>query len=288
MADFVAVGDVMLDVTLDRDPPPTGTRAHAPLRVRPGGSAATAGAWAAATGASAAVIGRVGDDAAGRLVAWGIEDRGARAMLAIDSDRPTGTALALGSGDPRTIVADRGANAGLTPDDVPASIDAAAVLVSGYALFHSDSEPAARGALERASGQWIAVDLGSEALVRQRGAERVYDLTAGATVLLATEEEARALTGLEADSSARALSERYRVVCVKRGRAGAVLATDGKVEASAPAAVEAVAAFGPGDAFAAALLVALARGSPVSSALAEACRTGALAARVGGWPPGDR
>ena len=287
-ADFISVGDVMLDVVLRAEPPAPSTRVHAPVVVRAGGSAATAAAWAAAAGASSAVVGRVGDDLAGYAVANAIRETGVESALAVDSERATGTVVLLGQGRGVSVVADRGANAGLSPADVPRSLAAPAVLVSGYALLQPDTEAAARAALDRATSAWLAVDVGSVGLVASRGVEAVLALTQGVSVLLANEDEARLLTGEDAASAARALAERYPVACVTRGDQGAVACQGGNVEVFAGTRVDSAVSLGSGDAFAAGLLVALGRGGRLSSALAVACRMGASAVVSGGWPPPRR
>jgi sugar/nucleoside kinase (ribokinase family) len=73
---------------------------------------------------------------------------------------------------------------------------------------------------------------------------------------------------------------------VTRGAAGAVAVLDGRLEQAAAPQIEAARAVGAGDAFAAGLLVALARGSDLADALASACRLGAAAAASRqAWPP---
>ncbi len=268
----------MLDVTFRGELPAPGTRLHGPVQIRLGGSAPTVAGWAAAAGASASVVGRVGDDAAGRTVAEAIRAAGVRPVLAVDSERPTGTVLALGSGGARRIIADRGANAALAPDDVPRPLDGPALFVSGYALLHADTEAAGRAALERARGDWVAVDVASAALVARCGAERVLELADGATVLLANEDEARALTGEAGEGAARALAERFRLACVKQGAGGALGVSGTTVTRCTAEVPEATDDLGAGDAFAAGMLVSLARGRPLAEAIAEGCRLGALAA----------
>ena len=80
------------------------------------------------------------------------------------------------------------------------------------------------------------------------------------------------------------LGERYRLACVTLGARGAVAVLDGRLERAEPADRALQEAPGAGDAFAAALLVSLARGASLSDALAEGCRCGAAAARSPGWP----
>src|SRR5207244_10142269 len=134
-----AVGDLMLDVAV------SGAGHASSIQVRPGGGAANAAVWAAACGAEAAVLGRVGDDLAGRALGAALEERGVEARLTVDDGLLTGTFALVDGG----LYADRGANAGdwLLPD----RLEADAVLVSSYL-----DEEVALAALERARGPWIA------------------------------------------------------------------------------------------------------------------------------------
>ena len=105
----------------------------------------------------------------------------------------------------RSMVADRGANALLTPDDLPASLDAGAVLVSGYLLLQEPTTPAGLAAIDRATATFVAVEASSWPLVEAFGAERFLSETtgAGANVLLANEREAEVLVGLSGTAAAR-------------------------------------------------------------------------------------
>jgi sugar/nucleoside kinase (ribokinase family) len=237
---LVTVGDVMVDVVSDRLPG-AGERAHGSLRLRAGGSAVNAGLVARELGADVQVVGRVGRDPAGDLVVSALEARGIDAHLGRDDELPTGTAVALRD----AVVADRGANARFSPEDLPSPLQGDALLVSGFALFQEGSREAAHAALERFDGNWTAVDLASPRLAR---------LDFDARVVFATEEEAKAVSGLD---------ERFEVVCLK---------DDYGVERTAP--------FGAGDAFAAAFLVAVAGGADVGDALVRARDAGARASRL--------
>jgi sugar/nucleoside kinase (ribokinase family) len=280
--DFIAVGDVMIDVSVEGDALSRGGHVTGKVRITPGGSAANAAAWARAGGVSAAVVGRVGDDVTGRVLRTALEERGIDALLAVDEASPTGTVLALGT----TIVAERGANARFVADDLPSSLAARAVLVSGYALLQADTEAAAHAALERADADWVALDAASARLLDRYGREDFFAATTSASALLLNEDEAFALTDDEAQGAARALGELYRLVCVKRGPAGALAVFDGELFETPARAVQVVDAAGAGDAFAGAQFAALARQRPVEEALHEAVRAGsAAAASAESWPP---
>jgi sugar/nucleoside kinase (ribokinase family) len=276
---FVAVGDVLVDV-LSGEAPRAEERVHAPVTIRAGGSATNAAVWAAALGASAAVVGRVGADAAGDLVERVLVERGIEASIARDSQLPTGVAVALGT----SVVASPGASAGLAAEDIPDRLDCDALLVSGFSLFQASSAPGARAALERFAGPWAAVDLASPSLAAA-AASHLEETGAGANVVLATAEEARAVTGLEPEEAARELGVRFAVACVKLGERGAIAVQGTEVVRTAGKPVVRRSPFGAGDAFAAALLVALAAGESLDRALDLACQTGGRsAASEDGWP----
>jgi ribokinase len=264
--DLIAVGDVMLDGALPA-PIPDG-RVHGRIELRVGGSAANAALAAARLGARAAVVGRVGADAAGRLVTDELAAAGVEPLLARDDEARTGCVVVVGG---TSIVADPGASTRLAPGDLPEPLEAGAVLVSGYSLLQPGPEAAARAALERAQTDWLAVDAASARLVEAFGAERFYDATTAASVLLANAEEARALTGLEPEEAALGLARRYRVVCVKLGRAGAIAATGSDVVRVEVEPIERTDTLGAGDAFAGGLLVSLTRGAELAAALRAGC-----------------
>jgi sugar/nucleoside kinase (ribokinase family) len=236
---LVAVGDVMLDVVADRLPG-AGERAHGTVELRAGGSAVNAALVARHLGAEAQVVGRVGRDPAGDMIVGALEERGIDARLARDLELTTGTAVALAA----AVVADRGANAGLSPDDLPSPLEGDALLVSGFALFQEGSRDAALAALESFHGEWTAVDLASPRLARAD-----FD----ARVVFATRAEAKAVPRLES---------RFEIVCVK---------DDYGVERTSP--------FGAGDAYAAAFLVALGQGVDIETARLQAATSAASAAR---------
>jgi sugar/nucleoside kinase (ribokinase family) len=274
LPDLIAVGDVMLDGTLPT--PVLGGRVHGRIELRAGGSAANAALAAARRGARAAVIGRVGADAAGRLVADELVAAGVEPMLAREDEAGTGCVIVVGGA---SVVADPGASARLAPGDLPATIDARAVLVSGYSLLQPGPEAAARAALERAQTDFLAVDAASARLVVAFGVDRFRDATATAGVLLADAEEARALTGLEADKAALMLAQRYAVVCVKLGRDGALGASGGTIVRAGVEALDVDDTLGAGDAFAGGFLFSLARGADLGVALRAGCDTATAALR---------
>src|SRR4051794_27263659 len=228
---LIAVGEVMLDIASASIAP--GEVAHAPIRVRPGGSPVTAARAAAAAGLDATVVGRVGADAAGHAVRAALADAGIALRLTIDAEHPTGTFLEVGTGAEQGIVADRGANAFLSEADV-GELVADAVLLSGYVLLHDDTFDAGRAALEHAMADWIAVDAASARLATRIGGHTALARMLGANAIFADREEALALTGETEDDAAAALAEGFKLVCVKLRADGAIARVGGMVERRAP------------------------------------------------------
>jgi sugar/nucleoside kinase (ribokinase family) len=253
--DFAAVGEVLVDVSLGELVP--GEARHAPIRLRAGGTAVNASLAAAGAGARAAVVGRVGDDAAGRLIRAELTAAGVEPLLALDPELPTGTFAEAVVGGEYAVVADRGATDALRAGDLPA-ITADAVLVSGYLLFHERTHDVARVALRAFCATLSGATGGSSSPV-DRG--RLADLD----VLVVNDDEARALTGLAGDAAALELAREVEIACVTLGAEGAVAAQGSRIERVV--GVDRTDTLGAGDAFAARLLVGLARGLDLAEAL---------------------
>ena len=275
----------MLDVRVDAGELARGGDVHGRVALQPGGTSANAAVWAAESGASTRVHGRVGADVAGRLLRTELEVRGVEAALVEDPNAPSGTMLVVFEAGERSMVADRGANALLSPSDLPPDLEGGAVLVSGYLLLQGGAREAGLEAIRRSRAEWIGVEAASWPLVDALGPAAFDELATGATVILANEHEAEALTSREPLPAARALGERYRAACVKRGAAGAVMALDGRIYEAAPQTVDERDPTGAGDAFDGVLLSSLARGIEPEEALDLACRAGArVAASTSVWP----
>ncbi len=255
---FLAIGDLMIDVVV------AGRGHDAVARFGPGGTAANVAVWAAALGARTVAVGAVGDDAGSRFLRAELERRGVEPLFAVDPGERTGT-FVLADGELRV---DRGANARLEPETLPDLPESDVALVSGYLPARTLD-----AVLAGTRAGWVMLD-----------AAALGKLPEGGNAVVANEQQARALTGEEAERAALALGKRYRLACVTCGARGAVAVLDGEPARSEPPQRALQEVPGAGDAFAAGLLVALARGETLDEALAEGCRCGATAARLPGWP----
>ncbi|MGH2555512.1 MAG: carbohydrate kinase family protein [Actinomycetota bacterium] len=279
--DLIVVGDVMVDVSVEAGALAPGGDVHGDVRVRPGGAGANAAVWAATEGADVRLYGRVGGDLPGGLLADSLSARGVDARLTIDPEARTGAMLVVREEGDRSMVADRGANARLSAGDLAADLEAEAVLVSGYLLFHPGSEPAAQAALERARARFVAVDGASWPLLQEYGVDRFLEATAPANLLLVNEREAAILGGEEPER----LFGAYEHVFVKLGERGALHHSDGRSTSFSTPGGQVVDVTGAGDAFDGVLLAWLARGASVQEALDRACQAGRrVATSADTWP----
>lgn len=298
MTRVVCLGDVMVDVLAQLPGPlAVGSDTPAPVTLHGGGSAANTAAWLVRAGVPTTFVGRVGDDALGRLALDELASAGIDLEVSVDPVRPTGTCIVLvdATGE-RTMVPAAGANSGL--GDVPLGDTLVApgdhVHVSAYALFNTGARPAADGlvSLARAAGATVSVDAASSAPLTGFGPSAFLDWVAGAAegvLLFANQDEAFVLAGDHGGGAvpgaARVLGARCGEVIVKCGRDGAVWSDGTDVITVGTEHVTAVDSTGAGDAFAAGVLAARLRGADVESALRAGNTLAAQAIRRPGARP---
>jgi sugar/nucleoside kinase (ribokinase family) len=295
MTRIVVIGDLMTDTVAHAALPlAKGSDTPAAVSMHGGGSGANIAAWLAVDGAEVAFVGRRGSDIAGRNRDMELMGYGVDARLVMDPERSTGTCVVMVThkGD-RTMLSDPGANAALSPDDLPQDLFASGthLHVSGYTLLNPGSRTAALAACQMASraGMTVSVDAASPAPVARAGAEPFLQMTNGASLLLANEDEAAALTGREdAEQAGRVLTAWYPQVVMKLGAEGALFCANGPVEPVRAPAVPVehiVDPTGAGDAFCAGFLPPWLDKKPPGEALASGCRLAAQALAILGARP---
>lgn len=259
--------------------------------VQPGGCAANGALALSKLGVSAAVVGRVGDDAFGDLVeralrAHGVDTSGV-------SRSPVGTSKTVilpVAGDDRRFIHTFGANAALTAAEIPAERLASVevVYVGGYLVLPAlrQEELAERLRLARVAGTSIVLDVVVPSGRPDLSLDAVRELLPLVDWFLPNEDEARALTGESEPGAqaARLLEAGARAVVVKRGARGAYARWgDRELELPAPP-VEVVEPSGAGDAFAAGLMIGVLEGWDVERSVRFASVIGASACTaVGCW-----
>jgi len=286
---ILVIGSVNMDLVVRVDHVPAAgenVRGQA-LEMIPGGKGANQAVASARLGAETTFLGRIGDDPFGRrlrdeLAAAGVRTDAVQTVAGCAS----GTAMILvEAGGENSIVITPGANARLGPDDVHAARSLLAQADAVLLQLEIPAETVARAIrLAREVGTLAVVDAGPP---RRPIDEAVLE----ADVLTPNEAEAAALLGINPgtrspEDLARALLARGpRAVVVKAGPRGAVLAEEGLLRHVPAFPIEPVDTTAAGDAFTAALAVALVEGKNLVQATRRAGAAGALAAtRLGAQP----
>lgn len=264
MSGIVVVGSLNADLVVrtERFPKPGETLQGSDLAILPGGKSANQAVAAGRLGGTVRMIGAVGDDGNGTLLRESVASAHVDTThVAVRQGVATGTAvITVDAAGENTIVISGGANATLTPEDLPASaFDGAGVL--GLCLEVSIDVVLAAARAGRAAGATVLTNLSPFGAVPQK----LLDLT---DVLLVNEHEAAELGD---HGVARSI--------VTRGGAGCTV-HDGDADAVDVDAVrvEPVDTTGCGDAFMGAVALRLDAGDSLLEAARFAVGVGAYAA----------
>ena len=263
---IIIVGSVNLDIvaSVTKLPQPGETVTGATLSRYPGGKGANQALAAKRLGVDVTLLANVGDDAEAEDALSLLRDGGVD-LSRVEVSRKSGTGIALiavsKAGENHIVVAP-GANAELDVDDLP----------QADAMICQLEVPEATVAR-------AAADFPGLFCVNLAPARHVDVSVLQRADLVVVNESEAAWYG---DS----LSACHGLVAKTHGAAGADLLKDGEVIASAkPPEVEVVDTVAAGDAFTAALAVALVEGMPAQEALQFACVAGALACTKPGAQP---
>lgn len=252
--------------------PAPGSDRPAAISTRGGGAGANVAIHLARLGVHVTLAGCIGNDPAGAVLAAELAGAGVRPVLRTVDGEPTGTIVSLvePSGQ-RSMLADRGANLRLRPEDVPTPAPGGHLHLSGYTLLDPGPRAAGLAALASAvaAGCTVSLDPASTGPLAQYGIERWLADTASATILLPNAEEARLLTGCtDVGDAAHALARRHRIAAVSLGADGALWASGDSLVHRPAHPTDVVDTTGAGDAFAAGLLAAWLQTAAVSPAAA--------------------
>ena len=241
-----------------------------PTKLTTGGSACNTLLALSHLDAPTGMIGKIGDDENGRFFASYFAQRGISTRLLHDS-RPTGVASTFITPDgQRTFGTYLGAAAQLTADELQQA------WFEGYDYFYIEgylvqNHDLVLRAIElaHAAGCEVCLDLASYNIV-EADLDFFRALMPSIDIVFANEQEAQALTGLEARDAIDALAATCHIAVVKIGKHG-VWACHGTEVAHCPArdvpvVVDTTAA---GDYFAAGFMHALAAGEPLATCIAR-------------------
>ncbi len=283
MPNILVVGSINMDlvVRVARLPVPGQTVLGDQFKTSPGGKGANQAVAAARLGANVRFIGRVGNDAFGTELLAGMKSEGINTTdVMVTPDAPSGVAMIMvDSRGENSIVVASGANHMVTPDDIFCREEAfrwAKVVLLQLEL----PQPTVRAAIDvaRRSGCKIILDPAPAPATICNELCKVDIISPNVT-------EAEILTGRAATEAkidklvASALIERGAAAAVlKLGPRGClVVMADGHFYTVPPFKVDVVDTTAAGDAFTAALGVAVARGDTMHNAAKVANAAGALA-----------
>jgi len=251
------VGSINLDLiaTAERLPTPGETIGGAVLSEQPGGKGANQAAAAARLGGFSRMVGAVGTDASGERMLDALAAAGVDTSDVAVLPHPTGTALIVVDREGENqIVVCPGANSHLSLDGVEFGMDEAVLCQLEVGL------PVVLEAVRKAQGFFVlnaapAMDLPAE-------------LTERCDLVIVNESEYALIPTLA----------QAKLVAVTYGGDGSAMFEHGRKVAEAPSvAVEVANTVGAGDAFCAALVLALRSGLDYTRALAAANAVGAAA-----------
>ncbi|HEX5405471.1 MAG TPA: carbohydrate kinase family protein [Pseudonocardiaceae bacterium] len=283
---IVVVGDTAVDVLARYagDVLPGGDQ-KAGIHTALGGAGANTAAWLAHLGAPTVLVGRVGDDPAGRQAVAELTEAGVRCAHVVDPTAPTSCVVVLVDGHgQRSMLSDRGAGGHLQPTDLPTTLldDAAHLHLSGYVLLDESSRTAGVAMLAAAQEAGLTTSVDPQVAAPLHG---FIDLVRGVDLLLPNTDELAALTGTRDPESAVALLDAVDAVAVTMGAAGACWVDRDGVVTVPTEQVECVDSTGAGDAFNAATLITWLAGEAPVDVLRAGVRAGTTAVRQVGAQP---
>lgn len=267
--ELVVVGSINVDLTalVERLPAPGETVGGGRLRRDVGGKGANQAVAASRLGARVRMVGAVGADADGGWAVETIRSAGVDVEGVRTVDAATGTALiAVDEAGENQIVVCSGANALVEPGSIAVAPGEAVLMQLELSL----------GVVRAVAG----MTPGFVAVNAAPARELPEDLVGRVDLFIVNESEYAAMPELRA----------ARRVAVTYGASGAAMLTDGVEVARVPAppVPEVVSTVGAGDAFSAALTLAILAGAEDEQALRTACAVGAAAvAHPSAQPPLD-
>lgn len=294
MARVLCIGDLMLDVIAIIPSVPSelmiGNDNVSKISTHGGGAAGNVASWLAKAGAAVQIVGRVGHDSAGAALVSELDELGVEHTNLHIEGVNTGVVVVLvdPSGE-RTMLAETGANSGLTIEDLPALDGFDAVYLSGYAPLDLRSRPAVMEMVARINAANIPIyyDPATVGGMITVPIEEIRSWIGKFYAILLNEEEAIFLSGhSNVDDALAHFLELCEVVVIKRGSHGAI----GKVRGGEKLSIEAepttvIDTTGAGDSFAGGFIASFANNHDLVEAMRRGSHVAARCVAIVGARP---
>ena len=257
MAQILCIGDAMLDVIVKMQGQMyLGSDTISQISTHGGGAAANTATWLASSGHKVFYVCRLGDDAAGRVIAnefdaWNIEYK-----PEFLKEHRTGIVVVLvDENGERSMFPDRGANSGLSELDLPDLTRFGSVFLSGYALFNPQSQAGVLRMINkmREANLEIFFNPGSVGVMSNLGLDACRQRCKLMDLLIMNQAEAEFLTGnSDIEAALNELAKDVETVVITTSSQGAIGKSRGQEIVNSPIMpITAIDSTGAGDAFAA-------------------------------------
>ncbi len=248
-----------------------------------GGAGGNVASWLAALGNEVTMVGRIGDDAAGSAITAEFDSLGISYGQIVKEGLHTGVVICLvdPSGE-RTMLADNGANAGLSIDDLPPLDGVDAVYLTGYAPLAPASRAGVLEMVQAINARKIPItfDPATVGGMKDVPVDEILSWCAQMDTLIMNEEEAIHLSGSsDIESALDFFLEIAPRAIIKRGSQGSIgRQRGGEMVTVASNATKVVDTTGAGDSFAAGFIDAFLSGTSGSNFEEAITRATAVAA----------
>jgi sugar/nucleoside kinase (ribokinase family) len=274
---LLVIGDIAWDVLMrPAGDLVWGADVYGHVDLFPGGSAANVAVWAKRLGASVTLVGQVGEDRLGGLMRAHLDSEGVGGSVGVVAGGDTmRIGVVVRPDAEHAFVTDHSHPPRLSAADLPLTLldHVDGVFLNGYAVFMAGTAAFAAPLLAEARrrGIVVAFDPSSFSLIEMYGAARLMHEVGPLDLLLANEDEARALAP---GGNLRELTGQTALAVVKRGGEGAMALQAAATLSAAAEPITVADTTGAGDAFDAAFLVEFLTHRDVGAALAAANRLG--------------
>lgn len=250
---ITVIGDMVVDIIVNKDKTNYGTDTDGNINFRPGGQANNVASFIGREGVPCQLIGKVGDDPFGTYLIDESKKHGVSSIISKVKHDKTGSIVLLidNENGERSMITDRGANLLLSKQDIQGIDKSDFVYLSGYSLFSESTREAAIYAKERAIEGNIPIALDpSSTYFLQDHKDFFLTFLDGITFFFPNYEEGVLLTG---EKDPRKIIEQLRKYVefpiLTLGERGCLLFDNNRFYEFVPPRVEVVDTTAAGDSF---------------------------------------